>query len=331
LQKIVNLRMPLAPWVQPFTMVKTRSKIYLSLTQGFEAGYAGLGGIYSIDPASLRVKTEIYYSAVGAWWNSTDGPALGGSWGGLVDGDQVYFGGFAINDVNGYFTDVTTKSVEYLPDGTHEIWSLAKLGDTVYAGTSFDIYTSARDDLHSWGILPGTHRRTDIDENVIWGMTSHDGVLYAVSNFLYRYDFEQQRLIQLGYFDDMPTLKPILAWKGKIWFSGFGRSTDQKYTYLVSYDPKTGTTRKWRVGANAITDLATLGGKLYLAGYTAPRVAGVDYMRGNKGRLFEFDGKTVRLLLQLDRGQGLAGLVGFNKYVYFANYRGDIYRYRVRN
>ncbi len=199
LELVARLKEPTAPWAQVFTMLENNGKIYFSLTQGYEAGYAGEGGIYSIDPATLQVKTECYYSASGAYWSEHPlSSALGGSWGGLSDGDNVYFGGYAINDQNGDFINVKQKTVVYLPTWTYEIWSLAKVGHTVYAGTSFDIYTSSDTDLQTWTKLPGTNRRTDILENVIWGMTSYDNNLYCVSNFLYRYDYGQQKLVELS-------------------------------------------------------------------------------------------------------------------------------------
>lgn len=329
-EKIIGLKQPLAPWAQVFTMTKTNSAIYFSLTQGFEAGYAGEGGIYSIDPQTQQVKTEFYYSAQGAWWaNNPAFCSLGGSWGALVDGENVYFGGYAINDVNAHFINVKARTVVYLEDNSKEIWALAKLNNTVYAATNFNIYSSPISDLQTWTKLPGTERRMSIGENVVWSMTTLNGELYCASNWLYRYDFTQQRLVELAYLSDMNTIKQVIAWNGKLWFTGYASSYTENYTWLVSYNPENGQLDKFSVDANSITDLAVLNGKLYLAGYTAPRIAALDYMRGNLGRLFEFNGTSVNLLLEMNDGEGLCGLVGFGDYVYFGTYQGDIYRYNV--
>jgi len=325
--KIISLKQPTAQWAQVFAMTQNNGKIYFSLTQGYEAGYAGEGGIYSIDPATLKVKTEFYYSAQGAWWaNYPTYSAIGGSWGVLSDGDNVYFGGYAINDINGDFINLKDNSVNYLPNYTYEIWSLAKIGQTVYAGTSFNIYTTT--DLHTWTKLPGTDRRVDIDENVIWGMAVYSNTLYCVSNFLYRYDTSQQKLVELSYFEDMNTLKPICVWNNKIWFSGYGASVNQNYTWLVSYNPETTQIEKYKVDANSIVDIIAYEGSLWLAGYTGPRLMG-EYLRGDKGLLFKFDGQTLQKVVELDSSEGLVGLAGYGDYIYFGTFTGDVYRMPV--
>ena len=327
IERIASLKDPTAKWAQIFSIEASGGKIYFSSTQGHKAGYAGAGGIYNIDPESLNVSLVFPYSAAGAWWaNSPAVPSLGGSWGHLSDGENVYFGGYAINDINGDLISLKDETVYLLPDHTHEVWSLAKIGTTIYAATSFSIYTST--DLRVWTKLPGTDRRVNISENVIWGMVVYNDTLYCVSNFLYRYDAAQAQLTELYYNNETNTLKPICIWNGTLWFSGFASSLNQNYTWLMSYDPITGRIEKVKVPANSIVDIIPYANNLWLAGYTEPRVFG-EYLHGNKGVLFRFDGEALQKVVELDLSGGFVGIAGYDDYIYVGTFTGDIYRLHV--
>ncbi len=127
----------------------------------------------------------------------------------------------------------------------------------------------------------------------------------------------------------MNTLKPIVTWNNKIWFSGFGSSTTQDYCWLVSYDPATGQIQKYSVPANSIHDIIAYRGNLYLVGYGPPRIPALDYMRGGTGFMFKFDGTTVTKILELSGTQGLVGLAAYEDYLYFGTFTGDVYRMQI--
>ncbi|MEM2112110.1 MAG: hypothetical protein QXX08_09585 [Candidatus Bathyarchaeia archaeon] len=328
IEKVASLKDPLMPWASVFAMEENHGKIYFSLQQGFRAGYGGMGGIYSIDPETLDIQLEFPYSAAGAWWAEFPGASIGGCWGHVSVGDNVLWGGYAINDINAVLVNIHQRQVKLLPDWTYEIWSLAEHKGMIYAGTSFDIYVSS--DLQTWVKLPGTSRRLQIMENVIWDIEFYNDTLYCISNFLYRYDFNEGRLVELHYNIETNTLKSLCVWRDKLWFSGFSSSLNENRTWLMSYDPATGATTQTYVPANSIIDIIEHNDCLWLAGYTGPRILG-EHMHGNVGLLFRYDGETLEKIVEMQGCNGFVGLAGFDKYIYFGTFTGEVYRISIAN
>ncbi len=327
---VASLKDPLAPWAQVFSIAALDNKVYVSLQQGFNAGYAGCGGIYSIEYVSLndfRIQLELPYSAAGAWWcNFPPTSAIGGCWGHFSQNGKLYFGGYGINDRNAVLISIPDKNVYFLPDGTYEIWSMTGRQDKLYVATSFCIFYT--NNFIEWRKLEGTDRRLGIDENVVWGMVIYNETLFAVSNFLYKYDETERKFIILHYEVETPTLKPICIWRNKLWFSGFAALLNQTYTWLISYDPKTGAIEKFKMPVNSVIDIIAYSNNLWLVGYTPPRFLG-EYMHGKDGCLFRFDGDSFEKVVEIKNCGGFVGLAGLGDYIYFGTFSGDVYRVKI--
>lgn len=321
-------------------MTSYGSKVWVSFEQGYMAGYSGVGGIYSIDPGTGAVKMEFPYSAVNAWWlrygNGGDFPgvaALGGAWGHLADSSGLYFGGYGIDDNHAYILNVTTHTVTFLGAGTKEIWSLARVGNTYFAASSFDLLSS--NDMKTWAVVAGGHRNMAADEGPIWGMTADGNRLYAVSNYLYEADSTGAKVVYSPPPQYGESLKAITTWNGKVWFTGFADDVNSRSTTLFEYDPATRRVSRFAVPLNSVTDIVSYHGGLWMTGFTAPRTitcgCTVDSgnLHGNVGVLLKFDGKQFEVASRVSNSEGLLGLVPYGDFLYFGTETGDLYRQRI--
>lgn len=339
-QLLAHLKEEVAPFAQVFEMTSFGSKIWVSFEQGYMAGYSGIGGIYSIDPTTRAVKMEFPYSAVNAWWlrygNGGNFPGvagLGGAWGHLADTSALYFGGYGIDDNHAYILNVTTHTVSFLDAGTKEIWSMAKLGSTFYAASSFDLLSSS--DMKTWSLVTGTHRNMAADEGPIWGMTTLGSDLYAVSNYLYRVGPAGAKIVYSPSPQNGESLKAITTFEGKVWFTGFANDVNSRSTWLFEYDPNSGLVKRFTLPVNAVTDIIAFKGNLWMTGFTAPRTitcgCTVDSgnLHGNVGILLRFDGSSTKVVSQVKGSEGLLGIATYGDDIYFGTETGDLYRERV--